>query len=324
MDFGGGGRARERRGEAEEESQAHREPDGKGEETKAAEEETLTPLLPGRPMHLVQIEAQECPRRGNHSTHRQRLSLGNVDAAAEDREIPFHETGRRKRDSASPDDDVPRDARGDAHVRQDRDDAARRGLLDFDVSRKSRLPGRGRHRHREQTGRDHRRRSRARARRNPKSTGARSNRQTSPRVCSRRMACPSASSPAGHALASSASDRKPTRRRAKSGARAAAARPACSLAEIPGRVRTRNPEKNRRTAKRHGPFQSPKSRRSRREKGRSRRTLPASSRIPSRIAGNSPSRSLPTPSISRERAAASETACPQEGQTRACSEPSRA
>src|SRR6266496_608177 len=141
MSVGGGGRARERRGEAEEESQAHREPDGKREETEAAEEETLTPLLPGRPMHLVQIEAQECPRRGNHSTHRQRLSSGSVDAAAEDREIPFHETGRRKRDGASPDDDVPRDARGDAHVRQNRDDAARHGLFDFDVSRKSRLTG---------------------------------------------------------------------------------------------------------------------------------------------------------------------------------------
>src|SRR6266542_382261 len=324
MSIGGGGCARERRGEAEEESQAHREPDGKREETKAAKEETLTPLLPGRPMHFVQIEAQECPRRGNHSTHRQRLTLWTVDAAAEDREIPFHETGRRKRDGASPDDDVPRDARGDAHVRQNRDDAARHGLFDFDVSRKSRLTGRDRPRHREQTGSDHRRRSRARARRNPKRTGARRNRQTSPRVCSRRKACPSASSPAGHALASSASDREPARRRAKSGARAAAARPACSLAEIPGRVRNRNPEKNRRVAKRHGPFQSAKSRRSRREKGRRRRTLPARSGNPSRIAGNSPSPSLPRLSISRERTAASETACPQEGQTRACSEASRA
>src|SRR6266508_6626984 len=323
MRIGGGGRTRERRGEAKEESQAHREPDGKREKTKPADEEALTPVLPGRSMHLVQIEAQECPRRRDRATHRQGLSLRNDDVAAEDREIPFDETGRRKRDGASPDDHVPRDARGDAHVRQDRDDAARYGLLELDVSRKSRLPGRDRHRHREQTGSDHRRRSRARARRSPKSTGARRNRQTSPRVCSRRMACPSASSPAGHALASSASDREPARRRARSGARAAAARLACSLAEIPGRVRTRNPEKNRRVAKRHGPFQSAKSRRSRREKGRRRRTLPARSGNPSRIAGNSPSPSLPRLSISRERTAASETACPQEGQTRACSEASR-
>src|SRR6266542_2714611 len=281
MRIGGGGRTRERRGEAKEESQAHREPDGKREKTKPADEEALTPVLPGRSMHLVQIEAQECPRRRDRATHRQGLSLRNDDVAAEDR-----------------------------------DDAARYGLLDFDVSRKSRLPGRDRHRHREQTGSDHRRRSRARARRSPKSTGARRNRQTSPRVCSRRMACPSASSPAGHALASSASDREPARRRARSGARAAAARLACSLAEIPGRVRTRNPEKNRRAVKRHGPFQSARSRRSRREKGRRRRTLPARSGTPSRIAGSSPSRSLPRLSICRERTAASETARPQERQTR--------
>ena len=94
----------------------------------------------------------------------------------------------------------------------------------------------------------------------------------------------SASSPAGQAFAISDSDRALARKRARSGARAAAARPACSRAEIPGKVRTRKPEKNRAAAKKHGPLQSEESRRSRREKGRRRTTLPARSVTPAGIA----------------------------------------
>ena len=81
------------------------------------------------------------------------------------------------------------------------------------------------------------------------------------------MACPSASSPAGQARASSSADRDAGPQEGQpNGREAAAARPACSRAEIPGRIRTRKPEKNRAAAKRHGPLQRRSCSRSRRGK----------------------------------------------------------
>ena len=137
----------------------------------------------------------------------------------------------------------------DAHVRRDRDDAARHGLRETTSLARRRRSARERPRRR--PGQTRSRAAAGRAspagapgrglaavRRAAARAGAA---QTSPRGCSWRRPSESASSPAGatRTQAPPAPSGPRERRRAKSGARAAAARPACSAA-----VRDRAGEQN--------------------------------------------------------------------------------